>query len=469
MGRVRKIAIVGARGLASRGADETISCTPWERLDRLPNLRDQDVVVFNLLEPPTVAPDWTHFHSKMDAFAARDVLLHDGFIVVLGNPRFLVPMSTGPDTKHVPFLDWAPIAFSFEDGAGDTVELSTRRAHEAYSPFLASLKRWHYSIASAEIRLDVMTDLFKPSFIENMDLTLDVASLALNRYRNTIAGIYQVMVAPKTYRTGNSTNARPFLGPIILLPPTSLPPSEALLTVLRDVCGADVSGDEPEWIASVPTATQAPLDEAIASANERMAEISADLTRLEAERVSSRRVLGLLYETGAGLEAVVIETLQALGAHVEVPEHPGDEDGWIEIDIAGASLRGVLEIKSTSKPTLDEYSLKQAVQWQQRGVLDRDTKYTPIVVALAGRETPPQDRVGPFTETWRRKASALGVIGIACEDLYRARFLDERGELNRDDFWLRLFSAGGAFDATLVRQQFDAMATKAENPWGPAS
>jgi hypothetical protein len=97
--------------------------------------------------------------------------------------------------------------------------------------------------------------------------------------------------------------------------------------------------------------------------------------KAQAEREKTRECLKLLYERGDQLEVVVRDILRGLGAHVEDPENPGKEDGWVTVQVSGQILEGVIEVKSTKNPQFGEDGIRQLLDWVDRGIQLRQKKY----------------------------------------------------------------------------------------------
>ena len=94
MPRARKIIIIGTTGYRQQ-APQRIDCYTWEQVISLPNLRDYDIVILNLLSLNSANADWTKFEQALDLKVAIDILKVDGTIIVIGDPRFNIPFYVG--------------------------------------------------------------------------------------------------------------------------------------------------------------------------------------------------------------------------------------------------------------------------------------------------------------------------------------------------------------------------------------
>jgi hypothetical protein len=388
--------------------------------------------------------------------------LHEGQVLVLGDPRFQVPDADGEG--DVPFLSWTGYSFNWDDSGGDTVQLSTAYEHRHYMRYLGALRRWDYSIERVALNRSVLEEAFNPALFENRQFLVEVRSKALasNRYKNAIAAEQQIVMVEKRQYTSQE---HILLGPVILLPNVGIHPDEAISIILSDVCGIELRNITPPWAETLLVPGQAAVDQRITALKEREKEILGQLQATESERDRLREPIRLLYDAGTALEEVVRSALRSLGAVVRKPDNEGAEDGWIAYASEGLLYEAVLEIKSTAKPQFDEYGLKQVVQWQQKGIIERGIRYTPLFVGVASRDVPPAMRPIPFGESLVKKAELFGVALLSTEDLYRALFLHAHGRLDVDHFWSDLAATRGLYSAEELRDAFASFAGPSEDPW----
>ena len=89
-GRPKKIALIGTTGYDYGSPEARVECFPWNRLKKVSNLADYDVVILNLLSRGDSAGlDSVTFRKMLNVRIAQEVLRKtDGAIFVLGDPRF---------------------------------------------------------------------------------------------------------------------------------------------------------------------------------------------------------------------------------------------------------------------------------------------------------------------------------------------------------------------------------------------
>lgn len=470
--RPRKIAVVGATGYEYSSQEARVECFPWNRLKKLANLADYDIVVLNLLsldDPKALDPD-----AFSDVFSVRTAVVEvlgknpersDSAIFVLGDPRFNLGEKP-PDVPaqyrsryEVPFLFWTGMQFTWDDRSGDTVERRELAASGMFKPFADKLGRWQYSLRECEATSYQLRDVPWPTeAVEDGDYEqrVLVEDICTSRYGTSI--VFAVRLVAEGYLRGRRSVGAPprfipLTGPIYFLPESQLTEEEMLEFVLRDLCGVDVSAPAPEWIAEFVAPGQKEIDNELSELDTQINELIEEYNRKIEKRDETRKPLKLLYETGGALEETVWWVLGELGAEVERPEDRTKEDGWITVRVGDETFEGVLEIKGIRGRHFDWGGLRQLNDWIERGMSFRKKRYFGIFVGNSAIEDPPGRRIWPFNKNWVEQAEMRGYAGIRSEDLYVIYLLDRTGRLKRDEFWRRLFASKGPFDVRPYRKK----------------
>jgi len=137
--RQQKIALIGAAEPRYESREVRVECFPWNRLKKLTNLVDYDVVILNLLSiTDQTLQDIETFDSVLNEKSMLEVLFSksqkrpNGAFVVLGDPRCSftrmitpIPGSAVPARSRkieIPFLKWTGMEFSWDNRPGDTIE-----------------------------------------------------------------------------------------------------------------------------------------------------------------------------------------------------------------------------------------------------------------------------------------------------------------------------------------------------------
>ena len=98
MRRNHKVLLIGAKGYQQTGEGVRVDCCLWSALSKLDNIRDYDTVILDLLELQTdgakKAVDWPDFDQQFNFRNAVDILSNRGTIIVVGDPRFRIPVGS---------------------------------------------------------------------------------------------------------------------------------------------------------------------------------------------------------------------------------------------------------------------------------------------------------------------------------------------------------------------------------------
>lgn len=380
--RPKKIALIGATGYKYASPEARVESFSWDRLKKVANLADYDIVVLNLLSLEDVERlDSACFRKMLDMRTAQEVLRKkDSAIFVIGDPRFGLEWRS-PDAVHSePFLAWTGIEFSWDDRRGDTVERSYAASGGPFKPFADKLTRWSYSLVECRPHDEEYAKVWNVIAMREKGAqpAVVVDGICENSYGNAL--VFSVAHAVDRYsdmvnaRILNSRETEPLSSPIFFLPQSELSEEATLEFILRDLCGVEVSAPEPEWISEFVAPGQEEVDRELVGLEDRIREMIEEHDRKVEERAEVREPLKLLYETGAALEVSVRFVLEALGAEVEWPpkEERNKEDGWVTVRVGDEILEGVLEVKGIKNKHFDWDGLRQLTDWIERGMTLRE-------------------------------------------------------------------------------------------------
>ncbi len=444
MARQRKIALVGARGYNLQSAEVRVSSYAWDRLNEIPNLSDFDTVILNLLSVAKEV-DWNRFTEILNFHTMFDIVGVGGTILVIGDPRLRI---TGENLDE-PFLDWTAAAFTWDNQPGDTIVLSADSSYEAYGGYLRHLTSWDYALRQCSLDRETVGQLFNVDLLEarGRRITLEKHPFAWNRYQEEISFSVNMVIQRNVggYDQPDWRNEKPH-GTITFLPKTSVSEDEAILIVLRDICGVEAGIPEPEWVAAYEAPSQDLIDAIIADIKDRIDTARDELKVAVGERTRARDCLKLLYERAQPLEVAVRAVLRELGGSVEDPKEAGKEDGWLSVVVGTNTYEGVLEVKSTKNEEFDQYGLRQLLDWINRGVELRRKKYKGIFVGSNSVDQPAEKRKAGFSDGWKKSAELHAITAIKADDLYKIYVLSKDGKLDAEAFWECLFNTDGVFD-----------------------
>lgn len=463
MPRATKVVIIGAKGYKMSAPDVRVDCFAWEQIAKIPNLRDYDTLVINLLGIPDETSrskiKWDDVPSILNVGIASQILQHRGEIIVVGDPRFSIPRIVTTDRKgkniykKTPFLQWTGIAFDWDNAPGDTIFFNDDYAHRHLKEYIKNLHQWNYSLSQVRKDVKTLSSVFNFESMAKDDLSLRIETdfFCRNRYRNALAFILYLQIVRESRNYSHidsraSTETILKFGPIVFLPQIELSEDETLMIVLRDVCGIEASLPEPEWLTDYEAPGQKPVDEEINEIRGKIEVARECFHEAWKRRGQIRTCLKLLYEREIGLQSPVCDVLRGLGAHVEDPKELNKEDGWIAVSIGDQLHEGVLEIKSTRAGQFDEHGIRQLLDWIERGIRLRKKKYKGIFIGNSCVDKSLDERPWPFSDNWTKSIELHGMCALRTEDLYRIHLLKCAGNLDLDAFWQDIFETNGILD-----------------------
>ncbi len=457
--RRRKVVLIGAKGYERADDSLCVDCLPWTNIRKLQNIRDYDVVILNLLSLTSKQSreevDWAAFVTLLDFHSTMDILMNGGMIIVIGDPRFPITATPsdpkakkeklkekeGVDAAQA-FLAWTGVKFAWDSEPGDTVLFADDYDHRRYADYIGKLKKWEYSLAGCRLDDDIVASRFNLTYLREhgSEFHLEEDDFCCNRYKHALAVRLHYQYRDRQYKTVHRS-----FGPVVLLPKVNLSEDETLQLVLTSICGIETNLPEPEWLSEFVAPGQKAVDDDITRIRSEIKNMVESLQQAEGEKSECRKCLKLLYEREFALEPVVRDILRGFGAHVEDPTVKNKEDGWLVVEVAGTTLEGVLEIKSTKADTFSEDGRKQLLDWIDRGRTLRDKNYKGIFIGNSAVDKPWKERPWAFPDNWVKAATLSGICALKTEDLYVVHLLKSKGLVDLDGFWQEVFQTNGVF------------------------
>jgi len=463
--------LIGATGYKQPNDEIKIDCFEWREIQKIENIKDYDVLILTLLKLDTEEVrkriKWKHFISILNFEITRDIILNNGMIIVIGDPRFTIIDETkrkGGDSKQiiasniVNFLDWSGLVFYWDNRSGTTIIIKCDYEHKEFQEYLKYLKDWKYSLSTVEISKEIKEAFNNIEYNKenNLEISIKKNKLCQNRYNNSLAFElrYQMLKNIPTHYDVRKELMYNY-GPIIFLPKISLDEDETLLLVLKDIFGIEMKLPEPEWLEQYSAPGQYEIDLKIKKIETKTKELSNQLEEELIKRGNVRRCLKLLYDTKHSLEPIVREILQVLGAQLEEPKENNKEDGWVKVNIEGKIYEGVLEIKSTKSEQFGEEGIKQLLNWINRGIRLRKKKYKGIFIGNNAINISPDKRANAFSDGWVKSAELSNICAIKSEDLYNIYLINSQNNINLNLFWEELFNTNGIFNMKSFLNKID--------------
>jgi len=438
--RQRKIMLIGATGYNRSDDEIKIDCFEWKEIQKIKNIKDYDVLIFDLLKLDTEDArkiiKWKHFISMLKFETLKTIMRSNGVIIVIGDPRFniieeIARKDEGSkqiiNSNIVKFLDWTGLDFYWDNKPGTTTFIRCDYNHTEFREYLKYLKDWKYSLSTVEISKEVEESFNNAEYNikNNLEISIKRNELCQNRYYNSLAFElrYQTLENVRTYNSSVTKKLKWSFGPMIFLPKIKLNEDDTLLLILEDVCNIEMELPEPKWLKQYSAPGQAEIDKKIKEIETKSKKLSNQLEVEESKRENVR-----------------------MGAQVEEPKENNKEDGWIKVNIEGKTYEGVLEIKSTKSIQFGEEGIRQLLDWISRGKLLRKKKYKGIFIGNNAISIPPDKRPNAFSDGWVKSAELSEICAIKSEELYYIYLLNSRNKINLNLFWEELFNTNGIFN-----------------------
>ncbi len=455
MKRPLRVVIVGAQGFRRFDERVQIECFPWPRVGEIPNPSDYDRIILNLTSlTDRASVNWDRFFEKFTVRMTLDVLMHNGEIVIIGDPRFW-PV----EPRHVPgreeegsdrsFLSWTGLEFQWDARPGETKKFTDSKQTKPFLNYIERISGWDYALKQCRVtQLSKETESVLGKRDTEFGSKIEVERILENRYDGLLIFAIRLSITiPHDPVTGAGVPLTVKEGRMVFLPSIEVSEEDVVAMVLTDILGIRIAVPEPPWATNMVAPGQPEIDQRIEQMKRDIADLEGRLKNGEEERESARRCVHLLYKMDVDLEEVVREVFAALGAEVEPPDDPGKEDGWVSVTIGDENSEGVLEIKATKKDQFNQKGLRQLMEWKNRGILHRQKTYKGIFIGNSGAEKDLSERAVAFAPEWSKSAQQAQIVALDTRDLYTLYCLNCEGKLDTNQFWRTLFQTNGIFDA----------------------
>lgn len=327
---------------------------------------------------------------------------------------------------------WMPARPRFEKRTGTQIV----DVREEWSFYFASVGEWYFHAFLQDIRPNFRD---RASYIRRV---IPGASSFEGSARPLAETIYDAAIAfQMSYRIENSRGDRRSTDSVYWLPPvTDGRHRRAVEKILQHRYSIELRVTPPDWVEGFSL----PNEEVVAG---NLSELQDEISRLEEKEFDlkqrledERRFKQLLYERGeVGLEEIVRDALEILGAKVQEPDVPGREDGRL-IDPSGRPA--ILEIKGRTG-TLKLSDVRQLEQWRTDAELEDQYSAKPILIGNLNSDSPLSDRGKVFPSNCVRTATRYGHCLVRTEQLFQAVVAHQRGNFQSEEFWDALFQSEG--------------------------
>ena len=415
----------------------------WRDLSKLGNASDYDGMVLNLseLNQCTMAQrfKWDEIDGLFNANSWADVIAAGGRICLIGYPTCVVPLDDNDEDlpfdvtagrripSHVKPLD--PII----SVQLDIRELEYRRVKknnyanwgDLYA-YLDLVCDWSYSISNIEVGPALASALRA----KGNDVRANM-KLGTTTFQTDLAVVFRFELGPQP------------TGMLALLPSTGRSTEQDDDFILRTFLGVITGQQEPAWVTKLKLPNQEYLERRVA---EKLSVISETEKELATERHNLnhyKRWFRLLYDDGDGLETMVKEAMEFLGAGVAKKSKEKDD---FRLNVTG-QIEGVIEVKGTHNPKFKVGVLRQLTGWVDEVDANEQIPVKGIFVGNASRSAEPQTRDSLFEPNSEKYAQTKGFVILRSMDLFCLVLLKQVSTLDLDEMWKRIYACQGSFDA----------------------
>ena len=449
----RKFLLIGNQDFRLTGDGWQLDSVSWKKIGSIPNIADYDVWVVSLTALSEVSPSKVFTDDELrklfDPKVWLDVLAAGGAIFIVGDIgyNFLVPASQGggaggfsrqeavlPAGKPKTAV-YKPFQNIF-DAPKDSRPVDYRRVNRRYAAeyptmygYMDRMKEWKYSIIDPRI-----AGSFAAS-ANSRDLPPSVAAMATTNF-GTCLGVHFLFGGLR--------------GGLTLLPPLGRSADEENKIVLSEFFGIETFVAAPEWSRALVLPGQSQAQNEIESKRQAEAEIQKELREKEKELSHLQRWKRLVYDDGFGLEEIVKEALELVGAKV-TKLSPEKDDYRVVVE---GYVEGVLEVKGTRKKEFARKDLRQLSDWMDQAVAETLADVKGLFIGNAGRESEPAGRGDMFDTNSTTFAKLKKMALLRSMDLYCIVVLKLLHKLDCGKFWKEFFGTEGAFEAAAYRAAY---------------
>jgi hypothetical protein len=417
-----------------------IEAYTWDKLPKILNVADYDVVILNLIPllyqnftnsiDIKTLPNWRQF--------ARFVFSQESELIIIGNPDFWFKGSN--NTGHNPSTWLPPLLPQLSVQIGKSI----CNIESDFSYYFKYVRQWFFHTNNGHSKINDYLLREYLSFIhpqaENIEMKY-FHSLAETRFQQAIAFKikFQAMRVIRNYPQEVLIS-----GDVICLPaPTEITEKEAIDLILQERYGLQLESTPPDWVEGYKLPKQLKVETEIDMLKNEIQKLEKQLREATFQLKEESHFCKLLYEQGVeGLETIVRDSLRVLGAMVDDPiVGKNREDGLLK-DSKGR--KAILEIKGRTK-SIALADLRQLDQWVRDALFGEDSENVKgILIGNAYCGTPLDQRKESFPNNCIIMAQNNQYCLLTTLQIYHAICLKQQGLFNETEFWDLIFSTDGA-------------------------
>lgn len=428
--------------------DRELDVVSWDNLAKIGNAADYDAWILNVgaltrCESPKVF-SLEEFNVLFGGRAMLDVIRGGGDVFFIGDFKesFFLPPNKGGGA----------------DGLGKPKAVVTRQSIDPLAKVI-SIERDSRPVEYGRTNHPYDWDNYNKSIysyldkVSSFDYSLKVKTEDLPEESQLATTNFGTCLALRIqYRRGN----------LVLLPSLGMTVEEEDRYILKHFFDISLQASPPAWANELAVSRQKTMETEVSQKQQSLEALFSDIKAQKKELVHLQRWKRLLYDDGTGLEEIVKESFELLGAKV-VKKTPEKDDYRLEVAGHGPC---VLEVKSTRKDQFLRRDLRQLSEWIGQMKSEELVAVKGAFVGNASREKAPSSRGSMFDSNNAKYAELEKMVLMCSMDLYCVVLLALLGTLNVDEFWQKFFACSGEFDAaafwTAVPEEF-GLRTSDEN------
>lgn len=407
----------------------TVDIVLWgdsERVSRL-NVIDYDGVVVDLksVEDGELGDDIVGFNEVFNSYTVLNILKEHGtFIAVLGNP--------GTTLDGTPFYNFLGFNLDVTEKGGD--RLKDVNPRDKFFDYLSSVGGYSYFYDNKVTLIDEMSNLMKRA--HGVSYAAYAFPALETRSGHLVSSILNIL-----RRIDNSRGSPEgvFSGSLQLTPVLGGDVKKSIVSILSHFLG-DASMDEPDWAASIPAIGQLSLEQKIAKEQEIINKHQSAKDGYVDQLSEIRRSVEVLYKSDKPLESSVKWYFERVGIAVIEPEVDNEAEFYFEFN----DKKFVVEVKSTSKDSIDKKGLRQVAEWQDEILIDTGDEYKPVLIASVQYSLPPEERNENFLpDNLVKFAEKKKIAVVSVSYIFKELQKVESGDVKLSDFIDSLYKLDG--------------------------
>jgi hypothetical protein len=215
------------------------------------------------------------------------------------------------------------------------------------------------------------------------------------------------------------------------------------LIVIRDFLGIPSSLPAPRWVERFELPGQKEIQNLIRKREAEAKNLEIEIEETKLRLSAAKKWYRLLFEDGEGLEKIVKDALEELGANVaEVSKEKHD------FRVTAPGLPGaVMEIKGTHNTQFSKGALRQLSGWMDEVNFAENVEVKGIFLGNSARKEEPKQRGRLFDQNIEKFAAVKGIVILRSMDLFCLVVLKQLNRLDTSMFWKDFWSCKGEFDA----------------------